>query len=314
MRGRGKTGLHTVALAALFTVGNSLIRYPWRENAADMPILFLLTVGVSVLPACFLYPLFCRLLRGRLAGRRGRLLAVIPLSAFLLTYAMFSAYRCFSDYVPFVTERILPHHHRVLLAAAFLGVAAWISETSKRTLDGFALLSLIASTVSVLLLFFVGIPRYDLSLLPSHITLAWSTAQTALPILVRETLLPLILLTAYVALATPRQSKGSLALGIAVGCGLLLLCVLQTLLTFGAQYASSLTYPYSFAVRILSVGPYFVRLEGVSYLLDYLACLVRCALCLGLVKRLTARFFPRLRLCLPLLLAPLMLLFFCLGA
>ena len=88
--------------------------------------------------------------------------------------------------------------------------------------------------------------------------------------------------------------------GTVIGCAILFLCVVQTILTFGTTYAAQLDYPYSFAVRILSVGQYFFRLEGFSYLLDYLTCLVRASVALSVSKRLLGRFLPRLSRNLPL--------------
>ena len=52
------SGFHKMALAALFTVGNALIRYPWRGENEDFLPLFLLSVAGALIPAVFLYPIF----------------------------------------------------------------------------------------------------------------------------------------------------------------------------------------------------------------------------------------------------------------
>ena len=192
---RRPVGLHKIALAALFTVGNTLIRFPWRVGGAEMPVLFLLFAAGTLIPAVLFYPLLRRLFRAALSRRRGRLLRAVALSVLL---------------------------------------SLW-----------------------------------------------------------RETLLPLVLLSAYFALVLPRRGERALVIGTAAGCGILALCVLQTLLTFGPALAARYAYPYAWAVRIISVGPYFFRLEGFSYLPDYLACLTRSALSLAVIRRLWGRFFPR---------------------
>jgi hypothetical protein len=112
--------------------------------------------------------------------------------------------------------------------------------------------------------------------------------------------LPLALLSVYFALTAPRGGEKALAVGTGVGCLLLFVCVMQAVLTFGIDYAAELAYPYSYSVRILSVGQYFFRLEGFSYLLDYLSCLMRCAVSLATAKRLTGRFSPRVGKWIPL--------------
>ena len=163
MRAEGNrtNGLHKIALAALFTVGSSLISYPGKQSLEELLLLFALSVAASVLPSLFLYPFLCRLFQGRLCGRRGRLLLAAPLAVFLAICALFFAYRSFADYTHFATERILSVHSRSLLAVGFLTVVVCLSRSSKKTVDAFALLSLGAFALPVILLFLVGIPHYE---------------------------------------------------------------------------------------------------------------------------------------------------------
>ena len=307
------SGLHKTALAALFTVGNTLIRYPWRSVGPDMLGLFLLSAVGALIPALCLYPLFCRLLRRRLSGRRGRLCLAAALALPLGAYALFCVWRSCGDYLNFASGLILPDSGRLLLALGFLGCVVWLSRVSGQGLDAFSLVCFVCVLACVLALFCFGIPHFR----PEYfgVRLPGSAAELAgsLPVLLWESFLPLAVLSGYFALAAPRRGERALSGGTAVGCGILLLCVLQTLLTFGASYAAELRYPYSFAVRILSVGQYFFRLEGFSYLLDYAACLLRAAVCLAAARRLLGRFFPRLARWLPPAAGAVIFGIFCLG-
>ena len=290
---RKPVGLHKIALAALFTVGNTLIRFPWRTGGGEMPVLFLLSAVGALIPAVLIYPALHRLFRSVLSRGRARLLLSAACAVLLAGYALYAAAECLYDYLSFAGETVLPGGGRWLLCLLFLGSAVWLCGVGDRGTDVFALAGFAAVTVCVVVLFLFGIPDYQ----PENLTFRMpDTPASILPALLpiwRETLLPLVLLSAYFALVLPQRGEGALVIGTVAGCGILALCALQTLLTFGTALAAEYAYPYAWAARILSVGPYFFRLEGFSYLPDYLACLTRSALCLAVVRRLWGRFFPR---------------------
>lgn len=294
-------GLHKLALAALFTVGNALIRYPWRQGDRYTLMLFFVSVVGSLIPAFLLYPLFRSVWRKPLSQNRGRRWGVGALSVTLGAYALYCAVRCCADYVGFSMKLIIPQGSRFFLIAIFLSCAVWIASLSERGLDSFSLLAFVGLTLCVILLFSAGFQHFRWEYARADL-FAWDTAiLKSVPTLWKESLLPLTVLSLYLALTVPKGGEPALALGTGIGCVLLFLCVMQGILTFGTAYAAELEHPYSYAVRILSVGQYFFRLEGFSYLVDYLSCLIRCAVCLAVVKRLAARFAPRLSRRVPIL-------------
>mgnify|MGYP004699749449 FL=1 len=302
-------GLHKIALAALFTVGNTLLRFPWRGGGSETLWLFLLSVLGALIPAVVCYPLLRRLFRAPLADRPAKRVLAAAVALLLGMYAVFTAFDCMRDYLSFSFETILPGGGKPVLLLLFLGCAVWLSSVGDRGTDIFALLAFAAVALCTVGLFPAGAPGYR----PENIALklpdGWQALLRPLLLLWRETLLPLVLLSAYFALVLPRRGERALVAGTAAGCGLLLICVLQTLLTFGSSLAARYPYPYAYAVRMISVGPYFFRLEGFSYLPDYLACLTRSAVCLAVARRLFGRFFPRLARRVPAVLCVTLLIF-----
>ena len=113
-------GLHKVALAALFTVGNALIRYPWRQSDTNVLFLFLLSVVGSLIPAFLLHPLFRSIWRKPLSRRKGRAFTVAVLSVLFCGYALYCAWKSCGDYVNFSMELVLPQGSRLMLTALFL--------------------------------------------------------------------------------------------------------------------------------------------------------------------------------------------------
>ncbi len=291
---RKASGYHKIALAALFTVGNALIRYPWRAGDRGVLPTFLLSVVGALIPALLLYPIFRWLWRRPLCCRFGRLLFVAALSILFGAYALYCAWRSCADYLRFSMDLILPGGSRWLLLILFVSCAVWLSALRDRGMDCFSLIAFFSVIACAMFLFLVGLPTFEWE----HVSVnfrewEWGSFGNLL-MLWRESLFPLSVLALYFSLVEPKGGMRSLAVGTALGCAILFLCVAQAILTFGATYAAGLEYPYSYSVRILSIGQYFFRLEGFSYLLDYLTCLMRAAVSLAVARRLLGRFYPRL--------------------
>ena len=285
--------MHKLALTALFTVGNALIRYPWQQGGYQTLLYLLVSAVSAVITVLVLYPLFRRIWRSPLHGHSARRRWVAVLSVLFGVYALFCAWRSCGDYVEFSSRLVLPRGNSFLLTLLFLGCAGWLASLSARQADCFAIPAFLTVTVCILLLFTVGIGHFQWDAAAD--LWQWdASVLRPLPNLWRESVLPLTVFVLYVSLTVPSGGRRALAMGTGVGYLLLLLCVVQGILTFGAAYAAELEYPYSLAVRILSVGQYFFRMEGFSYAVDYLSCLTRCALCLATVKRLVMRFSPKL--------------------
>ena len=120
-------GLHKIALAALFTVGNTLLRFPWRGGGSETLWLFLLSVLGALIPAVVCYPLLRRLFRAPLADRPAKRVLAAAVALLLGMYAVFTAFDCMRDYLSFSFETILPGGGKPVLLLLFLGCAVWLS-------------------------------------------------------------------------------------------------------------------------------------------------------------------------------------------
>ncbi len=290
--------LHHTALAALFAVGNTLLRYPWKNTENGVLFSFLLSMLASILATLLFYPLMRYLFRSKLSGRTRRHFAA-TVAILLGGYALLCTHRACSDYLSYALEMIFPEGSRLLLAAVLAFSVGWLASLDARGMDSFSMLCFLLISVSVLTLFAFGVPHFRLENLRVELPERFDTVKASLFSFSQDILLPSAVLSAYFALAIPQKRKGPLAFGMLLGFGLLLLCVLQALLCFGTDYTAQLPYPYSFSVRILSIGPYFFRPEGLSYPTDLLACLLRGAVSLAVAKRLLGRFCPRISRYLP---------------
>lgn len=295
----GPRGLHQIALVALFTLGNTLLRFPWANAQAGVTVSFLLSVMVALFfglgSSCLAARLFRKWMRSR---KRGRIVLCAALSVPVCALAFVSAIRGSQDLLLFLEETILPEKTGLVFAAIFLAVCAWLSRGPRRGMDVFALIAFFAALAAVMVLFFLGIPQFRSAYGKIEMPEVQAVGNSILPILT-EFALPMFPMGIYLALAKPERGKNRsqkpLAVGILTGGAIMLVCVLQTLLTFGAPYAATLAYPYSAAVRVVSVGAYAFRPELLSYLPDFFASLVRVAVCFSCVKFTVGRFLPRAR-------------------
>ena len=308
-------GLHEIALVALFTLGNTLLRFPWANARAGVTVSFLLSAVVALAFGLISSSCASWLFRGRMRGnKRGRVVLCGLLSIPILALAFFSAVRGSRDLFSFLEKTLLPNGTKLVFVALFLAVSAWLARGPRRGMDVFALIAFFAVLASVVFLFLSGVPQFRVEYGGAEVPDAGAVGASILPIFL-EFALPMVPLGVYLALAKPKRKKNNVqkpfAVGILTGGGIMLLCVLQTLLTFGASYTATLEYPYSAAVRVVSVGAYAFRPELFSYLLDFSACLVRVAVCFSCMKFTVGRFLPRVRNLVPPLAALFVFIVLC---
>lgn len=294
-------GVHKIALAALFTVGSTLLRFPWSGEGTA--VVFCLSAAGALLAVAVLYPLALFLWRRPLRGHPWRTAAAAVSGTAVGAAALFCAARSADDLLRFFNFALLPPGAAIPFSALFLFAAVLLARTPRRGVDLFALIACFAALAAVAVLFLRAIPQFRGEYGRVAFPPAGSVGAGAVPLLF-ETVFPMFPLAAWFALAVPRRSKKGnarpLLFGVGLGYGILFLCVAQTILTFGAPFAATVNYPYAQAVRVVSVGQYAFRPEILSYLLDHSASLCRVALCLDCLRRLSGRFLPRrARLVLP---------------
>ena len=298
-----RRGLHQIALAALFTIGDTILRFPWANAEAGVTVSFLLSAVAAVGAVFAGYPLARFLFRRPLHRKAWRVILAVGAAIAVGITAWFCAAQSTEDILRFMQDTLLPKGTSIAFVILFLVSAVLLARVSRRGLDLFSLIAFFSATLAVIVLFLQGIPQFR----PAYGTLeipSTGAILLSLKTLLPKTVLPMIPLVAYCSLSAP-SPKGNrnarpLAVGVLAGFALMLLCVLQTLLTFGAPYAATLTYPYSRAVRVVSVGQYAFRPEILSYVLDYAASLIRTALCFACMRRLIGRFLPRLGRMIPI--------------
>lgn len=273
---------HASAVSVLFILGNAVISAP-RNDADEFTFLGYLT---ALFFAFLLY--FAVLpLAERLFGEKAVTCKRIPLQVLIcLIYtavailSLWLVADSFLDFVNFVKDVILPRSSITLIIIVFTVVCLFFSSRRQEDILKFFLISFWLALILIVFFFLVTLPNFSLRnififRLPDIKTLYNQTR----PYIINP-VLPSLLLPVYNVLVFKKSRKGAAFSGLAIGGGLLGLCILSGVLLFGTAFAGELPYPYAAAVSTVTVGRLFTRMDGFSYFIYFAAALCKITVCL----------------------------------
>lgn len=269
---------HLAGLTAFFILGDAIISLPVVESGGASLLGFL----AAAFAAAFLYfaavPLASRLLLGK---GRARLLFV-PLLLAAAVYAFYNAGLSLIKYTDFVNRVLLPETPRFFIAVLFILIAAYLASRRQEVILKLSLIFIVAAAVTVVLFFLLSVKDYNaeniaIKKLPDLREL-FSGAK---PYLLRISL-PALLIPVYSALFTGEKRVSAPFFGLLTGLSVIALCLLESLLLFGAPLAKRLPFPLAAAVSTVTVGQLFSRMDGIVYCLFFAAALIKTAVCMKL--------------------------------
>lgn len=262
---------HNISLFSLFILGNAVINLPTKEANEFSFSAFILATAVSVLLFLLLSPLAEKIFKSG-SSYTSTLKSVICGTVFFITaiFALFCAADTIKDFIAFAEEIILPDTHYFFTVIIFIGVAVFFARCRQEDFLKFCLLALILILILIVFFFFTAenynIRNIFIFRLPEFsVLLKQSKPYFSNPVL------PSLLLVAYNVLVFNKARKRVIVSGTVLGCAMLGLCILSTLLLFGAELAGGLDFPYAAAVSTITVGRLYTRMDGFSYFI-YFAC------------------------------------------
>ena len=269
---------HLAGLTAFFILGDAIISLPVAESGGASLFGFL----AAAFAAAFLYfaavPLASRLLLGK--GRARLLFAPLLLAA--AVYAFYNAGLSLIKYTDFVNRVLLPETPRFFIAVLFILIAAYLASRRQEVILKLSLIFIVAAAVTVVLFFLLSVKDYNaeniaIKKLPDLRELFLG----AKPYLLRISL-PALLIPVYSALFTGEKRVSAPFFGLLTGLSVIALCLLESLLLFGAPLARRLPFPLAAAVSTVTVGQLFSRMDGIVYCLFFAAALIKTAVCMKL--------------------------------
>lgn len=254
---------HFLWLSALYILGGSIITLP-SSNANRLTFLgfiiaYILTVILTfaVLKINFLkYP--------------------------VMLIALYSAGEVFVTFLNFISKSLLKNRLNFFTALIFITLILYFCFRKNREILNF---SLVAGLLCAgLIIFFFFSTFKDFSFENIYISSAPDIKglfSQSLPY-IKSVTLPAAVLALYAKQI--KASENAAIGGLAIGCGLLLLCILNAVLLFGTSLSGELPFPFAAAISTVTFGRLFSRLDGFCYFI-YLACaLIKITVCVFTVK------------------------------
>ena len=272
---------HLASLAAIFILGDAVIVLP-SSDSGDYPLLGFFAAAVA---AALLYfaalPLARRLIGKPCKSPFLRLFSFALLIA-AAGYALYNAGITFIRYTDFVDRLLLPETPRFLIAAVFIVSAVYLATRRQEVILKLALIAVFAAAAAVLFFFLLSSADFKAENIAVYALPSLSgLTNSAKPYFINVAL-PALLIPAYSALFTGKSRAAAPFFGLITGLALTLLCLLESLLLFGAPLAERLDFPLAAAVSTVTVGPLFSRLDGVGYCLFFVPALIKTAVCMKL--------------------------------
>lgn len=261
---------HFVALFALFILSNAVITLP-SKNADRFTFLGFLV--------CFIisFILYCLILN--LNSKITLYLAVLP--------AFYLALDAFLDYLNFISQNLLPETQRFFIIFPLVLTVIVFAKSKTSAILKFSLLSFVFCALAICFFFFATAKDFEISniFIKSVPNLKTLWVQT-LPYL-KKIVLPSALLPLYANIKN--QQKKTAFGGLITGYILIGVCLLNSLLLFGNEFSGLLDFPYASAISTVTFGNLFTRMDGFSYFIYLVGCLIKITVCIDIIKTALCR-------------------------
>ena len=271
---------HTIAVYTLFILGNAIIDLP-QNNANVFSFAGYLTsivIGfIILLPLLF----FVDKISNTKNQSRNNIIKIL-LILLLISAALFSlwcAADVFKSFVNFAFAVMLPDMPRLFIILLFLFICIYFLFQRQENILKFCLLSFWFVLIVTVFFFILAVDRYNLRnififKLPDLKTFLKQTKPYIMNPASTMILLPLYNMFVF----KDRCVKASLT-GTVSGFIILGICILNSILLFGADLSGQLGYPYISAISTISIGRLFTRLDEFAYLLFFITCTIKITVC-----------------------------------
>ncbi len=264
---------HSLCLSALFVLGNAVILLP-SENASEFTLIAFLAVALLSVAIYFLVaPLYEKFLSKNTKPR-----CIIWLS--LAVFSLWVASDAFKNSVSFISKVVLPETNKVLIVLFYLAVVLFLGFRRQEEVLKFCLLAFLFSLGLVLFFFLASTQNYNadnimLFSLPDFKAFLLEAKPYFL-----NPFLSLVLLPVYFGIVFEKVERKPLAMGIAIGFAALGVCILSSVLIFGAELSGAIDFPFSSAVSTVTIGKLFTRMDGFAYFIYFSSALIKITVCL----------------------------------
>lgn len=276
---------HSVAACALFILGDAVIIMP--QNAANkftflgFLISFVSGLALIAITAPFLNRIF---LADTATHRITKKIILAIIYSLTALFALWCAGCTFKNFSAFANEVMLGEISKALAIIIFCAVVLYFSLHRQENILKFCLLAFWLVVAVAVFFFLACITRYNfrnafIFNIPSYKELISQTKPYIL-----NPLIPSLILPVYNSLVFKNKSSRAVLTGLTVGFAVLGICILNSILLFGTEFAGELAFPFSSAVSTVTVGRLFTRLDEFSYFVYFITSLIKITVSIYVLK------------------------------
>ena len=257
---------HFFCLCALFLLSNAVITLP-SKNATQFTFLGFLI--------CFIFSfILCFIILQIKSVKFLLYLSVLP--------ALYCLFDAFLDFIFFVSQNLLPETQHFFIILPFVLTIIFFAKNKKSAILKFSLLAFVFCVIAIIFFFLATLKDFTFSnIFIKTLPKAKQLLNQSFPY-IKKVVLPSLLLPIFAKLEN-QQKKTALS-GLTRGYILIGICLLNSLLLFGNEFSGRLDFPYAQAISTVTFGNLFTRMDGFSYFIYLVCCLIKITVCIDIIK------------------------------
>jgi len=277
-------GIHLIGLYAMLIFGQAGVLLPYR-NADEYTFTgFMLSVIFNLIFMIIWFPLVKHM-------KLNQETAIVKKLIFSLIYIIIVIISVstlidnLTVFTEFINIFVLSETPKYIIALLFIFTVIYITLSRIEAFYKFTFLAFVVSSVIIVILFLVSIPRFDIK---NIIILSFpklkNLYEQALPFF-KNISFSVLILPFFHFLVAEKTTKKHSVYGVIAGNILIIFTLLNSVLIFGSRLAGKIEYPYSEAIGTVTVGDIFTRMDGFSYFVFFFSCLTEACVCILIIKK-----------------------------
>lgn len=261
------TNKHFLCLAPLFVLGNAVITAP-TANADKFSFLAFLVasfLSLAVIYVCFFVPF--------------NKVTVLP----LIILSLYCGFDAFITFIKFISIDLLPKTPHYFIVLPILLVLCYIAFQKVNVVYKLSLITFLVVAAVILLFFFATAKDFNVKNIFIYELPDFATVCRQLLPFLKGIVLPSVLLAFFAK--SEGFKRGITLAGVGVGCIAFGVCILNSVLLFGIDFAGELSYPYSSAGSTVTFGYLFTRMDGLLYFVYLVSCIIKCTVAIEVIKK-----------------------------
>lgn len=281
---------HSTALASLFILGNGVIIFPLKGANQYTFLAFLVASVLAVLIYFPLIPLI-----NRVYGEKDKKIKPFKKTLFLIIYsvtallALRTGATAFWDFSFFASDVLLKDYPNAIAVIIFFITALFFVSCRKEGFLKFCLLAFAVTGAVIAFFFFASLNNFDYENIVILNLPEFKEFYPQIKDYILNPVLSAFLILIYEVCSFKKALPKAIFWGFISGYTLLGLCILNSVLMFGAEFSAGLDFPYASAVSTVTIGRLFTRLDGFSYFVYFSSGIAKTVLCLRLVWEMLKR-------------------------